>query len=100
MKKVIGHDDCLNTVDIDKVSQKKYYGVVNCRGDKGFIIKPIHGLEDYRIICVDWMNLGNYFLNTTNCPTLIALINSAMRLNFDVYEFETYQALLQWLLQD
>ena len=82
----------------DQCSPEKYYGVSSlyCRA-KGFIIQKGCRSEQFVTRCIEGITHGNgwdFSADTLQRTIALILENKNMR----VYEFDTYQELLQWLL--
>lgn len=76
-----------------------FYGVVD-KYDKtrGFIVREKYMKGEYRAICLESMTEGNTFIDLVS-PDFSTVIHTALRLNFEVFQFDTAQELMAWLAE-
>lgn len=98
MKKVIIAPTPDDTVLIENVSSKKYYGTV-INGDKGFISSEGYYDGPFFARCFSGLTHHNYWAFSTS-PTLERCIEKIIRGGGGkVFEFDTWEELLRWALE-
>ena len=83
------------TVDVSKVSNGLYYGILRKNDySKGFITSSLYrGVYSPR--CFDMLTVGNGFTSFES-KNLQEVITGLLNSNFKVYQFNTYKELLKW----
>lgn len=83
-------------IDITEVDIIKYYGVVSW-ADKGFINREYYNRGKFKINTFDAITNGNGWSNY-GCNNLENFIRILLEDAFWVYEFDTWQELLEWAI--
>lgn len=96
MKKVV-IKQVVAEVSIKDLSVKKYYGVKENLGIKGFITQSDFDTNRFVALCTDEVTRGNNWPAFDGCRSLKTLTEKLIKAKFEVYEFETYKELFKWL---
>lgn len=85
-----------------EITDKKYYGILNSIGYKGFILKESFDSSEFKILCINEITRGNSFgiQGKFSFVSLKETIKQAILSNCSVYEFETPQELFAWLAKE
>jgi hypothetical protein len=98
MKKVINNND-QTTTSVDNVNVMKYYGISHTNANsKGFITRENYESGLFVTKCISGLTNGNCW-SGQNSSSLINLIKQMISSNYQIFEFDTYREILQWLSQ-
>jgi hypothetical protein len=87
----------MGQIGVIEVSDDKYYGMINALGNKGFVVRANFEAGYYRMMSVEGFTNGNSYSSNYNLTTLISKFTSD---GCKVFEFDTYQELFKWLIED
>lgn len=99
MKRVIQKED-VDTVAVNRVDPSKYYGVRLLRSVdeySGFISQEEYQSGNFRVMTASGITYGNNWdsFRDENLSILLSkLLNNG---SFEIFEFDTYQELFQWI---
>ena len=100
MKKVITKRLKDDVINVELVADHRYYGVIVEDDIKGFITKTDFYTGQYEVHSLEGLTEGNGWNDVESCKDLVKFIRKCVDFGYDVYEFETYQKLIQWLLEE
>jgi hypothetical protein len=85
------------TINPKDVSIKKFYGVSICKGEsRAFITKREFEHGAYTVLCADKFTEGNGYPRWDSY-NLTDLITKLLDHNHEVFEFDTFRELMNWV---
>lgn len=87
-----------NEVESTVVSSCKYYGFTNA-GQRGFITRQNYGDGSYVARCLSLLTKGNGWTED-EYTDLASFINFLVSQGWEIYEFDCYRGLMNWLLEE
>lgn len=97
MKQVLTSIPKSNFILAAQASHNKYYGVLNISTKRrGFITRTVFDTGDHELRCIEQITNGNGWDVTAS--ELSDLIKLAIEEGWNVFEFETPEELMKWVI--
>lgn len=99
MKRIVPTANPNGWVSTESMNPHKYYGVLSPAGEKSFITQEQYEFGHFIVRSPSGITHGNGYKMFT-CKELGDLASMLIYNNFSVFEFDTWQELLQWCLNN
>lgn len=99
MREVLLEEEPYNVVFSDKVSDDKYYLLVNSAySDLGVVIRENYKRGLFKVHVINKITIGNQYTNLQNLNLKELIEHALMKNLFRVYEFDTYLDMFQYVI--
>ena len=89
----------ITQVSVGNIDPQKYYGVLSCFIDKGFITQEQYCKGSFRVLAASDVTEGNHFCSFKESSDLTEFVKGIIERGEQVFEFDSCKELFAWLAE-